>query len=235
MSNAHCHDAPPSGPDAPSLRVVEGEAPEGAFFDQSPETTATEDEPQAIQRWPKILMPLGESTIFGSSILPTSRQTRLRSVIYTLSDVAPEAIEDLTSIPTTQPEQEAAPKPTAPIGVRAWDARQETEDFLRKRILLHGIKKSRSAFANGREVVTAIWEELERTNHPVFQAMAAIERANRMRSALNQNRPFEHRLSILSRNELGELMIDLLYSTQGRYIQEACEARLQEQRKRRTA
>jgi hypothetical protein len=153
------------------------------------------------EQWPDLnLSPMfSQQNLFGSSLLHTNKDARLRSVFNTIKEVSPESF------------------PEGPPMKTAVEYRNETDKYLRsKTSLRRGESVSKSDLVMFEMVRAPIQHYLEKANHPIFQALNGVIDLNNQRQKHNEKN--YEKLAVISSAELEDLTNDLLKATLSKTI-----------------
>lgn len=163
------------------------------------------------ERWPDIELEFSEQNLFGTSSLPTNPDARLRTVVRSLQDSAPEALPVLDK-PLTK-------------------HRDEQRRFLTSPVTIKKEKYPRVVFVDMYKVFSKLWDQLSEVNHPVAQAVTEVARKNRARVVYNLGQPESRHVPVIKPDTMEQLAQDLLLTTHSEAIRAAFNDRIAELKK----
>jgi hypothetical protein len=207
---------------SPELSIIQGQAPERAFFEGSDPSNTPEVD---ITVWPQLQFEVSEQNIFGGTTLPTNPNNRLRSAVRTIQAVAPGLIEDVV------PKGIANGKPKPPLAPAeaCREYRKRLQTFFNDKITAGDAAVTKGQLLPEKELLRFYTKSYRATNHPVEQFMVEIAALNETRqdqNGVNTNQ----RKPTLSASDMDQLYDELIILCEGQHLLEAAKDQLDTKR-----
>ncbi len=207
MADAESIQPHPQVEPSPELTLIHGGLPEEFPIDLIRSGPEAEPDPSIPQ--------IDERNIFGTAVLPTSRDGRLISLARSLYVAAPGSVNWLDNIDLELAKVHPSVEDLASLAsYRAVAERNYVAKFIASDKTINGSKSNVYFHGNARAVIIQLWEEMTEANHPAYQLAEMVRAANVRRRIANERSLQSHQDPFLTKSAMYEMLLDLIYSTQ---------------------